>query len=394
MVPQPTGDKNHCGPVHIKGNALHSMKYPYLILLTSIALAGCFDGDSDGSDTQRGQVTPTGIKGLSYQTASQTGTTDEQGHYRFYEGERLQLKVGDLLIADGVPAREVITPLEFVEAARTYLQTPLTNDEGLLTHKLREDQALEGREFSKEIINRTRMLLALNWEENLEDGDGIDIRDRVIEQVNALLPYLEGEIDYSQSIDVFAVNTDEAVSPANVLLDQICFAEEDSELCEEPPTDAEIDAAPPQPDDEEPDPDIEYKEQLENKRDRILNARRSLSDASEEDAIDYLRRELRLASAQFDNQYYLKNQTAEIPASDTSIKTVTVEPIGDAPPVIRMEAKSTNPEVVAINAVDWQSSAVEFYVTGDSGQEAEILVNFQTEDSYRWVKKQLRVVVQ
>ena len=370
------------------------MKYPHLILLTSIALAGCFDGDGDNSDTQRGQITPTGIKGLSYQTASQAGTTDEQGYYRFYEGEQLQIRVGDLLIAEGVPVKDVVTPLEFVPDARTYLQTPLTSDEGLLTHKLREEQALEGRPFSNEIINRTRLLLALNWEDNLEDGDGIDIRDRVIEQVNALLPYLEGEIDFSQSIDQFALSTDSAMSPANVLLDQICFAEEDSELCEEPPTQEEIDAAPPQPDDEEPDPDIEYSEQLENKRDRILNARRSLSDASEEDATEYLRRELRLASAQFDNQYYLKEQTAEIPASDTSIKTVTVEPIGDAPAVIRMEAKSTNPEVVAVNAVDWQSSAVEFFVTGDSGQEGEILVNFRTEDSYRWVKKQLRVVVQ
>jgi hypothetical protein len=369
------------------------MKYPHLILLTSIALAGCFDSE-DGTDTRQGQITPTGIEGLSYQTASQTGTTDEQGHYRFYEGEQLQIKVGDLLIAEGVPAKDVITPLEFVPEARTYLQTPLTNDEGLLTHKLREDLALEGRPFSNEIINRTRMLLALNWEDNLEDGDGIDIRDRVTEQLNALLPYLEGEIDFSQTIDQFALSTDDAVSPANVLLDQICFAEEDSELCEEPPTEAEIDAAPEQPDGEEPDPDIEYSEQLQNKRDRILNARRSLSDVTEDDATDYLLRELRLASAQFDNQYYLKEQTARIPASDTSIKTVTVEPIGDAPAVIRMEAKSTNPEVVMVNAVDWQSSAVEFFVTGESGQEGEILVNFQTEDSYRWVKKQLRVVVQ
>lgn len=371
------------------------MKYPHLILLPLIALSGCFAGDGDNNDTLEGQITPTGIRGLSYQTASQTGTTDEEGRFQYYEGERLELRVGDLLIADDVPANSLITPLEFIAEGRDYLQTPVVNDEGLFTHKVRETRAIDSTPFSNEIMNRTRMLLALNWEENIEDGAGVDIRDRVIEQLNALLPYLEEEIDFSVSVTAFAESSDDAISPANQLLDQICFAEEDSELCEEPPTDDEIAALDPQPeDDDDRDPDVTYREELENKRDRILNARRSLADVTEDSASDYLNRELRLASAKFDNQYYLDDQTAQVPASDTSIQTVTIQPIGKAPDVIRMEAKSTNPEVVAINSANWQNAEVEYFVTGESGQEAEILVNFLTDGSYRWVKKQLRVVVQ
>ena len=68
----------------------------------------------------------------------------------------------------------------------------------------------------------TRFLLALNWSLNLSNGQGIDIRDRVITQLNAALPNLSTPIDFNVPESDFAKGGD-SLSPANQLLQSICF---------------------------------------------------------------------------------------------------------------------------------------------------------------------------
>ncbi|MBL3557110.1 MULTISPECIES: organic solvent ABC transporter permease [Marinobacter] len=367
-------------------------KSALLPLVSVLFLAGCLDsgGGGGGDDSETGQIMPAGISGLSYTTASQNGTTDSEGRYRYYPGETLSLKVGDLELAADVPVRPVVTPLEFFPDLRTALQIAGTTDEGLQSHRITEQQLLQ----NVPLINLTRFLLALNWTQNISEGEGIDIRTRVIDQLNGALAELDQPIDFTVPQEEFeaAGNTP---SPANQVLTRICFYPADNELCEPAPTDEEIAAAPERPEDEdERDEDVEYREDLENKRDRIMNSVRSLEDADVDDARNYLTRELDAITTQLSNRYYLNDDVVALPATDTAIKTVSVQKIAGEPQLGEIEAVSTREQDLVVHSFDWQAASVDYFVAGESGGESELLVNFRPEDTYRWVKKQLRVVIE
>jgi len=370
------------------------LKTGSFLLMSVFFLAGCLDdGDSGGAgDGSRvGKVTPTGISGLTYRTASQSGTTDGQGRYRYFTGEQLTLSVGDLELVTGVPVEPVVTPLEFFAPERETLKIAGTTDEGLQSHRITEQQLIQS---SDSVMNLTRFLLALNWQLRVSDGAGVEIRDRVIDQLNAALPLMPDPIDFTVSRGEFALDAENTLSPANQLLAEICFFPPEDELCQEPPTVDEIDSAPPRPEEpEDRDPDIEYSEDLQAKRDRILQAIRTISDVDLDTAGSYLRRELDTLSTQLSIRYYLNDYVASFPASDTAIKTVRVRKIAGTSSLANIEAISTRDQDVAVHSFGWQSASVDYFVAGDSGGEAEILVNFKPDDTYRWVKKSLRVII-
>ncbi|TGN42051.1 organic solvent ABC transporter permease [Marinobacter confluentis] len=336
-------------------------------------------------------MTPTGISGLSYQTASRTGKTGDQGQYRYFPGETLTLSVGNLELATGVPVEPVITPLEFFTFEREALKIAGTTDEGLQSHRITEQQLIQN---SDAVMNLTRFLMALNWRQRTSSGDGIEIRDRVIQQLNAALPLISEPIDFNVPRGEFALEEEEALSPANQLLAEICFYPPDDELCEEPPTLEAIENAPPQPEEaEDRDPDIEYSEDLRSKRERILKAIRTVGDVAVDTAEAYLTRELDILTTRLGIRYYLNEFVADLPASDTGIKTVNVKKIAGKPDLADIEAISTRDQDVVVHSFGWQSASVDYFLAGESGGESEILVNFKPSDTYRWVKKSLRVVI-
>lgn len=361
-----------------------------LALLSALAFTGCLgDKSNSGTDTSTGQLHFNGFKGLAYQTASQTGNTNESGEFRYYPGETLTFRVGDLPLASGVPAQQYVTLLEFFESTRSALQTPTVDEMGLSTHTYTEQQVLE----SAAVMNLTRFLMLLNWTENVAEGDGIDIRDRVIRQLNAALPALTSPIDFSVSESEFTA-TSPVPSPANQLLASICFYPEGDELCQDPPTQTEIENAPARPDDPDArDPNIEYREDLIAKKERIANSVRTLEDITAEDAQTYLTRELEAISTEVANGYYLNEDVASYPASDTGIKSVAVRQIGGSTSIAELEAISTRPQNVQVQSADWQSAEVEYFVAGAPGGESELLMSFRPENTYRWVRKQLRVII-
>ncbi|MDX1757327.1 MAG: organic solvent ABC transporter permease [Marinobacter sp.] len=367
-------------------------KLPRLTLLAMLVLLnGCLDdgGSSDDDGLLSGQVTVSGIRGLSYQTASQTGVTNEAGEFRYLPGERLQLAVGDLVLATDVPADDLVTPLEFLADTRSRLQSPGTNEEGLRDHRMAEQSALQ----DDTLINLTRFLLALNWQETITEGETLDIRDRVIEQLNTALARLDLTIDFTvEPADFEAAGA--TLSPANRLLAEICFYPEDDLRCSAPPTQAEIDNAPARPIEvDDRDPDVLYREDLISRRERIESAVRNLEQFDEERAEIYLTQQLELATRTYANRYYLDSEAAAHAASDTGIHSVRIRKIGGEPELASLEAVSLRTSDVAVHSFDWQSATVEYFVTGEAGGESDLLVNFRPEGDYRWLKKQLRVLV-
>ncbi len=362
-----------------------------MTLLSVVALAGCLDSGGDASDDRStGQLTPTGIEGLSYQTNSQSGTTNARGEFRYYPGERLSLRVGNLALYDGIPAQDYVTPLEFSASIRSQLSLTSLNDEGLLSHKPTEQQLIE----SDEVMNLTRLLLALSWQPTTAEGRGIEIRERVISQLNAALPAIGGDLDFTVSSNEFGA-TEPTLSPANQLLAQICFYPEGDELCQDPPTQAEIDNAPEAPQNQQDrDPDVEYRQDLENKRERILGAIRSIEDITRDDVRSYLTRELDIISNNRSNRYYLDAATANLAASDTGIKTIQIRRVGAEPALAQLEAISTNPQDLVVHSFSSQTAEVEYFIEGGAGREGEVLVNFRPAGDYRWVRKQIRVIIE
>ncbi len=360
-----------------------------LPLSAAIALTGCFDsgGSSGSDDTRTGQIHFQGVGGLTYQTSSQSGKTNTRGEFRYYPGETLSVKVGNLPIAEGIPAREYVTFLEFQEDTRTALQTPGVDDEGLSSHQVREQLLFE----NSTLMNLSRFLLALNWTENVDEDEGIDIRERVINQLNRALdnPNLPNTVNFNVSTSEFTAEN----SPANQILAEICFYPEDDPLCGQPPTQEEIDNATERPVDGELDPDIDYKEDLEALRERILQSVRNMDEFDNEQARNYLRRELAAITRALSRQYYLSPEAATHPAGDNGIKSVKVRKIRGDAQLAQLQAQSTRPTDVYINAESWQEAEVEYVVDGPKGGESEILVNFRPEGTYRWVRKQIRILI-
>jgi hypothetical protein len=369
------------------------LKTASFLLMSALLMVGCLDGDGSGGGdgSKAGKITPTGISGLSYQTASRSGTTGDKGQYRYFPGETLSLSVGNLELVTGVPVEPVVTPLEFFTFEREALKIAGTSDEGLQSHRITEQQLIES---SDSVMNLTRFLLALNWRLRTNNDEGVEIRQRVIEQLNAALPLISDPIDFTVSRGEFAFENDDTLSPANQLLAEICFYPPGDELCEDPPTQEMIDNALPRPEDpEDRVEDVEYSEDLQSKRDRILKSIRTIDDADVETAVSYLTRELDILTTQLGIRYYLNEFVADFPQSDTSIKTVNVRKIAGTPELADIEAISTRDQDVAVHSFGWQSASVDYFLVGDSGSEAEILVNFKPSDTYRWVKKSLRVIV-
>lgn len=363
-----------------------------LALSATLMVSGCTGDDSNSdNDARTGRLNYHGFSGLDYTTASQSGRTGYSGEFHYYPGETLDFRVGDLPLAEDIPAGPYVTLLEFLPDVRTAVSYPSVNSHGLSDHAATEQQLLANNE---PLINLTRLLLALNWSGTPGQNEGIVITQRVIDQLNSALPYLSSPIDFNVSEIDFTRHDEDTVSPANQLLAAICFYPEGHELCEPPPTQEEIASAPPRPEDpDEQDPDTVYSEDLQAKRQQILNSIRSLDDVAAEDARNYLTQELNAISTTIANRYYLDNYVASHPATDTRIKTINIRRIAGTPELADLEAVSTRPEDVMIHATDWQRAQVEYYVSGETGGESELLLSFRPEESYRWIHKSLRVII-
>ncbi len=363
---------------------------PLFTLLSSLALTGCLGSDDGGGTAaETGQINYNGFSGLSFRTASQNGTTNADGEFRYYPGETLSFRVGDLVLADDIPARPHVTLLEFFPGLRDALQMPTVDAEGLHTHTRTELNLLD----DGALMNMARLLMSLDWTQGVQEDEGIEIRQRVIDQLNAALPRLDAPIDFNVPTTEFtALGT--TPSPANQLLARICFHPEGDELCEPPPTPEQIQNAPERPDNEEDwDPEVDYRQDLQAKRERILEAIRTLEEIDNEDARTYLRRELEDITTAVGNGFYLDEDVASHPASDTGIKSVRVQRIGEKTALAEIEAISTRPEDITIHAWSWQNAEVDYFVSGSSGGESELVMSFRPENTYRWIRKSLRVII-
>ncbi|MYL27377.1 MULTISPECIES: hypothetical protein [Halomonadaceae] len=365
-----------------------------------LALAGCggSDGDGDG-DLRTGTLFTEGVENIHYETRSQSGTTGENGEFRYHPGETLTFRLGNLVLAENVPAAPFLTPIDFTAEARRQLHSGGTDGEGLETHRGIEEDLAENNAIA---INITRLLSALAEQDSpASSEETLEITQRTIDQLNSYLADDSNpRIDFSVSTESFSRpdnisednredDTGDLIdpSPANRLLDSICFAPEGDELCEAPPTESEIGNATG-----------DRVEELEDERRNILNARRTLDRAPTGNTIEFLSQDTLDFRNDLATAFYLEPGTLTIGPSDGSIRTVAIKRTGSSGfSLKRLEAKAEG-SGWAIHSVDRQEGTVEFYRnTSRPAESGTILVNFKVDypgfDNYRWVRKNLLVEV-
>ena len=111
---------------------------PLTVLLTAClgGGGGGSDGDSAGAAGKTGRLVDSAVSGVSYSTASFSGSTNADGEYLYKEGETVTFRIGDIVFP-AVTAKGVLTPLDL--AGSTDINDPVVINIARLLQTLDED---------------------------------------------------------------------------------------------------------------------------------------------------------------------------------------------------------------------------------------------------------------
>ncbi len=144
------------------------MKKSLSILAAAVifGFVGCGGGGSSSSSTSSASATSTGtfvdapVEGLSYETSSGIkGVTDNQGHFKYKEGDTVTFKIGKALIGKVVP-ESIVTPYTFGSDKVIYIAYVLQNldSDGNLSNGIQ----LPSSDILNQVINESDIELLKN----------------------------------------------------------------------------------------------------------------------------------------------------------------------------------------------------------------------------------------
>jgi len=135
---------------------MHHYAIKGLTVAASLTLIGCGGGSSDTTTSETGYFIDAPVQNLLYQTASGiVNTTDIYGRFQFKENERVEFRIGNLILGEAVP-----------------------NADGLMTPEL----LYPNDEVHKALLLQT--LQALDTDHNLTNG--ITIPDTLLEEIDPI----------------------------------------------------------------------------------------------------------------------------------------------------------------------------------------------------------------
>jgi len=175
----------------------------FFILFFIITIISGFNGCSSSSDSSldkesdlyKGSFIDSPVKGIEYKTQTQTGITDSQGIFYYFQGETISFYAGDIKLGE-TTAKSVISPVDLVKDAV---------DE---THP--------------HVINIARLMQSLDYDSNPENG--IDIKSQINNMARWYL------ISFEQSIEDFE-NDAEVIAFFDELNANNYFPDKDRWLC-------------------------------------------------------------------------------------------------------------------------------------------------------------------
>jgi hypothetical protein len=142
-----------------------------------ITLSGCGGSSSDNKDpvpdenngdtTIVGYLTDSAVAGLTYTTATQSGTTGDNGAFTYEDGETITFSLGDITIGETVAAKEDMTPLDLIPGAVLYT----TNKQ--VEKMLSADSTAPERIAFFKLANTLTFLQSLDEDSNPDNGISI-----------------------------------------------------------------------------------------------------------------------------------------------------------------------------------------------------------------------------
>jgi len=96
------------------------------ILLILTACGGGGGGSSSPPIAQTGVFIDAAVEGITYRTATQSGTTDSAGSFNYLPEETVSFYIGDILVGSA-SATPLLTPIELVPDAVDETDTQVTN---------------------------------------------------------------------------------------------------------------------------------------------------------------------------------------------------------------------------------------------------------------------------
>ncbi len=319
-----------------------------LTILTSAALLNACGGGggSSNNDAEVGYLTYTGIRGLSYETASQSGTTGDKGEYRYYPGETVTFRLGDMILAENIEAKRRLSPLD-LEPSLLPLLTDGSVNNGLTTHVTVERNTITQ---SDRLMNWVGFLIALD--DDQDTSNGIQITDDILSQIGQA--QLDEPVDFTKPTLEFGEHS-RIHAPENRLLWSLCFEEEFDDACEDP-----------------------------------LQGRKV---ATETVTRDYMETELKHISGEIANATLIEPFAFELPAGDTGIRTARISIPQWSSGIAELEVVSSNQALLQVQNWDMVNRDFSFFSAGTPQSEAEIFANIRLEGDYRWTRKSVRVLI-
>jgi len=140
--------------------------------------------------TKAGQFTGTIISGLSYSTASQSGTTDATGSFSYLTGESITFSVGEVTVGETVLAKESMTVQDLLP--NTVIYTKYS--------EIRNIYDLDSKDAELKNFNRFNNILTFLYaiDDDANPDNGINIPTGIAELFAGLT------VDFTQDVKVFS----------------------------------------------------------------------------------------------------------------------------------------------------------------------------------------------
>jgi hypothetical protein len=103
----------------------------FSLLATLAATTACSGGGSSvpaasGNNALTGVFVDAPVEGLNYQTDTMSGITDQNGTFKYHEGETVTFMIGDLMLGSA-PGSDIMTPIDLVPGAVDETDPTVTN---------------------------------------------------------------------------------------------------------------------------------------------------------------------------------------------------------------------------------------------------------------------------
>ena len=154
-------------------NKYKKIALPFLLLATLATTSACSGGGSSSpaasvDNPLTGVFVDAPVEGLNYQTETMSGITDENGTFKYHEGETVTFMIGDLMLGSA-PGSDIMTPIDLVPGA--FDETDPT------------------------VTNICRLLQSLDWDGDLSNG--IMITDTMRSEISGRM------IDFTKDVSTF-----------------------------------------------------------------------------------------------------------------------------------------------------------------------------------------------